>query len=149
VPASSSALEDTLKTFIELNGLMMQELKNSMMINSQAIQEVKSATMVNTQAIAKMESQIGQIANHLGERENGEFPSQPVPNPEAVTVGNSSSLVHGQEHVHVIITLRSGRQVDNQVVEPKADSTKQEGQKGEESGNKEERDAETSTATPS
>jgi hypothetical protein len=43
------------------------------MINSQAIQEVKNATMVNTQAIAKMENQIGQIASHLGERENGKF----------------------------------------------------------------------------
>jgi hypothetical protein len=45
------------------------------MINSQVIQEVKNATMVNTQAIAKMESQIGQIANQLGQRENGKFPS--------------------------------------------------------------------------
>ena len=47
----------------------MQELQNSTMINSQAIQEVKNVTMVNTQAIAKIESQIGQIASHLGERE--------------------------------------------------------------------------------
>jgi hypothetical protein len=37
VPVSSSALEDTLKKFIESNGLMMQELKNSTMIKSQAI----------------------------------------------------------------------------------------------------------------
>jgi hypothetical protein len=35
-------MEDTSKTFIESNGLMMQELKNSTMINSQAIQEVKN-----------------------------------------------------------------------------------------------------------
>ena len=34
---SQLALEDTLKTFIEANGQMMQELKNSTMINSQAI----------------------------------------------------------------------------------------------------------------
>jgi hypothetical protein len=53
----------------------MQELQKSTMANSQAIQEVKNATMVNTQAIAKMENQIGQIANHLGEREKGKFPS--------------------------------------------------------------------------
>ena len=32
------------------------------MVNTQAI-----ATMVNTHAIAKMESQIGQIATHLGD----------------------------------------------------------------------------------
>ena len=73
--SSQSALKDTLKTFIEVNGQMMQELKNSTMINSKAIQEVKNAPMVNTQTIAKMESQIGQIENHLGEREKGKFPS--------------------------------------------------------------------------
>ncbi|XP_062166943.1 uncharacterized protein LOC133873227 [Alnus glutinosa] len=35
----------------------------------------------NFSAIAKMETQIGQIANHLGEREKGKLPSQPLPNP--------------------------------------------------------------------
>jgi hypothetical protein len=51
---------------------MIQELKNSTMINSQAIQKVKNATMVNNQAITKMESQTGQIATHLGERDKRE-----------------------------------------------------------------------------
>jgi hypothetical protein len=115
------------------------------MIDSQAIQEVKNATMVNTQAIAKMENQIGQIANHLGEREKGKFPSQPEPNPKAFVVGNSSNLAHEQEHVQAIVTLRSGRQVDNHVVDPEVDIS---GQEEEASGNKEERDAEPSTATP-
>jgi hypothetical protein len=64
------------------------------MINSQVIQEVKNVTMVNTQAIAKMESQIGQIANQLGQRENGKFPSQPMPNLKAFTIENSSSSAH-------------------------------------------------------
>ena len=99
VPISSSylALEDTLKTFIQVNGQMIQELKNSTMINSQAIQEVKNATMVNTQAIAKMENQIGQIATHLGERDKGKLPSQHVPNPNVYVIGNSSNFVHGHE----------------------------------------------------
>jgi hypothetical protein len=117
VPASSSqsTLEEIMKTFIQSNGQLMQELQKSMMINSQAIQEVKNATMVNTQAIAKIESQIGQIANHLGEREKGKFPSQPVPNPKALTIGNSSNSTHGHEQVQSIATLRLGRQVDNKV----------------------------------
>jgi hypothetical protein len=34
------------------------------------------------QAIAKMEVQMGQMANHLSEREKGKLPSQPVPNPK-------------------------------------------------------------------
>jgi hypothetical protein len=62
------------------------------MINSQAIQEVKNVTMVKTQAIAKMENQIGQIANHLGEREKRKFPSQTELNPKAFAIGNSSNF---------------------------------------------------------
>ena len=96
-------------TFIQLSGQLMQELQKSTLINSQAIQEVKNATMVNTQAITKIESQIRQIASHLGERENGKFPSQPVPNPKAFTIGNSSNSSHGHEQVQSIVTLRSGK----------------------------------------
>jgi hypothetical protein len=63
VLASSSqfTLEDTLKAFMQLTG--------------QSISDVRNATMVNTQVIAKMEVQIGQIANHLGEREKGKLTS--------------------------------------------------------------------------
>jgi hypothetical protein len=55
--------------------------------------------MVNTQAIVKMKNQIRQIANHMGEREKGKFPSQLEPNPKAFAIRNSSNLAHGQEHV--------------------------------------------------
>jgi hypothetical protein len=81
----------------------------------------------------------------LGEREKRKFPSQPMPNPKAFAIGNFSSQVHRQEHVQAIVTLRSGRQVDNQVIEPEVDPA---GQEVQESGNKEEKDVEPSTATP-
>ena len=45
----------------------------------------------------------------------------------------------------MIVTLRYGRQVDNQVVELEVDHA---GQEGEEGDNKEERDAELSIVTP-
>jgi len=125
-------LEDTLKAFIQLTG--------------QSNNDVKNATMVNTQAIAKMETQIGQIASHLGEREKGKLPSQPVPNPKLqFHEGSSSNAVHGLEHVQAVVTLRSGKQVDNQVVHPEENLAAQEGQ-----GSKsvEERDAEPSIETP-
>jgi hypothetical protein len=52
--------------------------------------------MINTQAIAKIESQIGQIANHLGEREKAKFPSQPMPNPKGqFAIGSSLNPMHG------------------------------------------------------
>ena len=101
--------------------------------------------MVNTQAIAKLEMQMGQLANHLGERDKGKFPNQPEPNPKAFAIGNSSNSAHRQEYVQVIVTLKSRRQVENHMVDLEVDTTRQE---GEESGNKEEKDAESSTATP-
>ena len=87
-----------------------------MKMTGQAISDVRNSTMVNTQAISKLEIQVGQLANHLGERDKGKFPSQPVNNPKACTIGNSST----QEDAHAIVTLKSGRQVDNHVAEPKA-----------------------------
>ena len=60
-----------------------------MKIIDQSISELRGATIVNTQVISKLESQIGQIANHLGEREKGKLPSKPVPNPKVFAIGNS------------------------------------------------------------
>jgi hypothetical protein len=57
----------------------------------------------------------------LGESEKGKFPSQPVPNPKAFTIGNSSNSAHGHEQVQSIVTLRSGRQVDNKVGQEEED----------------------------
>jgi len=93
-----------------------------------------------------METQIGQIASHLGEREKGKLPSQPVTNQKLqFHEGSSSNAVHGQEHVQAVVTLQSGRQMDNQVVLPKENPAAQEGQGR---GSTKEKDAEPSTATP-
>jgi hypothetical protein len=110
-------------------------MRDFMKMTGQSINDVKNSTMVNTQAISKLEMQMGQLANHLGERDKGKFPSQPMTNPKA----------HGQEHAHAIVTLRSGRQVDNQVVKPEADLA---GQERKESDNKEDIGVEPSTITP-
>jgi hypothetical protein len=80
-PASSTqSLEETMREFMKLTG--------------QSISEVRQSTMVNTQAISKLEMQMGQLANHLGERDKGKLPSQAVNNPKACS-GYSSN----QEHV--------------------------------------------------
>ncbi|XP_059446553.1 uncharacterized protein LOC132178112 [Corylus avellana] len=60
-------------------------------------------------------------------------------------IHHSSGPTHGQEQVQSIVTLRSGRQVDNQVVLPKENPAVPQGQ---ESGNKDKRDPEPSKATP-
>jgi hypothetical protein len=130
---SNQSLEDTMRDFMKMTG--------------QSISDIRQSTMVNTQAISKLEMQMGQLANHLGERDKGKFPSQAVNNPKAC--GNSSN----QEHVQAIVTLRSGKRVDNKVANPEEDAEeeeqKEEGEQKEEEGdNQEEEDAEPSIVTP-
>jgi hypothetical protein len=105
--------------------------------------------MVNTQAISKLETQVGQLASHMGERDKGKLPSQPMNNPKACIIRNAPN----QEHAHAIVTLRSGKQVYNQVDEleavneaiPAADLA---GQVETKSDNNEKKDAEPSIVTP-
>jgi hypothetical protein len=124
-------------------------MREFMKMIGQPISDFRHSTMVNTQAISKLEIQVGQLASHLGERDKGKLPSQPVNNPKACTIGSTST----QEHGHAIVTLRSGRRVDNLVAEPEAideavpaiDVARQEEM---ESDNKEKNDAKPSTVTP-
>lgn len=53
--------------------------------------------------------------------------------------------MHGQEHVQAVVTLRSGRQVENQVVPPEENLAAQEGR---ENRSTEERGAEPPAAAP-
>jgi hypothetical protein len=106
--SSTQSLEETMREFMKMTG--------------QSISDVRHSTMVNTQAISKLEMQMGQLANHLSERDKGKLPSQVMNNPKACSIGNSSN----QEHVQVIVTLRSGKRVDNKVVNPEADHAEEE-----------------------
>ena len=65
---------------------------------------------------------VGTLVTQVGEREKGKFPSQPIPNPKGQYAMNaSSSSTHAHESVQFITTLRSGRQVDNQVKMPEVE----------------------------
>ena len=60
-----------------------------------------------------------------------------MPNPKALIIGNSSNSAHGHEQVHSIVTLRSGRQVDNKVGQEEKDHVKpQEKENGGDKGEK-------------
>jgi hypothetical protein len=50
-----------------------------------------------------------------------------VPNPKALTIGNSSNSTHGHEQVQSIVTLRSGKQVDNKVGQEEEDHVEPQG----------------------
>jgi hypothetical protein len=91
---------------------------------------------------------MGQLASHLGERDKGKLPNQPVNNLKPCTIGSASN----QEHAHTIVTLRLGRQVDNRVADPEVvdevvPATDLAGQEETKSDNKEKKDVEPSTVT--
>jgi hypothetical protein len=65
-----------------------------MKMTGQSINDVRNSTMVNTQAILKLEMQMGELANHLCERDKGKLPSQAMNNPKACSIGNSSNHEH-------------------------------------------------------
>jgi hypothetical protein len=145
----SSSYQDPAQALVSSTHLLEETMTKFMKMTGQSISDVRHSTMVNTQAISKLEIQVGQLASHLGERDKGKLPSQPVNNPKACTIGNSST----QEHAHAIVTLRSGRRVDNHVAEPKVDheaepTTDLARQEGKESDKKETTDVEPSTVTP-
>jgi hypothetical protein len=133
--SSTQSLEESMKEFMKITG--------------QSISDIRHSTMVNTQAISKLETRVGQLASHIGERDKGKLPSQPVNNPKACTIGSAPN----QEHAHVIVTLRSRKRVDNRVDEPEAVDeavpvADLAGQEETKSDNKEKKDAEPSTITP-
>ena len=87
-----------------------------MQVTGQSIVKIKNSTNMNTQAIAKLENQMGQLASQMAEREKGKFPSQPIANPKGqFVVSDNSECSKDQGQVQSIITLRLGRQVNNQV----------------------------------
>jgi hypothetical protein len=50
-----------------------------------------------------------------------------MPNPKALTIGNSSNSTHRGEQVQSIVTLRSGKQVDNKVGQEEEDHVEPQG----------------------
>ncbi|KAI5649216.1 hypothetical protein M9H77_35221 [Catharanthus roseus] len=76
-----------------------------------AFEGLESMTKIldsHTQSIAKLETQIGQLANAISRRNEGELPSHPIENPRA----------NYHEQAKGVITLRNGKLVDNKVREP-------------------------------
>ncbi|CAN6566345.1 unnamed protein product [Malus baccata var. baccata] len=88
-PKPATTLEDTVKLLAQ-NTLQFQQATNSTFQQHSA-------------ALTKMETQLGQIADALNQREVGKFPSQPV------------MLQRNQEQAKAITTLRSGKVINNRV----------------------------------
>lgn len=91
-PQKKPTLEDTLQQFM---------------------QTTQQSLLGAQQSILKLETQVGQLVTVIGEREKEKLPSQPVPNPKGqYEVTNPDRSL---EEAKSITTLRSGREIDNQV----------------------------------
>ncbi|CAL8993312.1 unnamed protein product [Prunus brigantina] len=85
-PKPATTLEDIVK-MLARNTVQFQQTTNSTLQQHSA-------------ALTKMETQLGQIADALSQREAGKFPSQPV------------ILQRNQEQAKAVITLRSGKVIN-------------------------------------
>ena len=71
------------------------------------------------QKIYNLRYSITRITNFLEVQEKGRFPTQTQPNPKGIyEIGFASSPAPRMDEVKAIITLRSGRQVDQPVPKP-------------------------------
>ena len=128
-PPSSSPLEQAILNLSKVVGNFMEEQKG---INVQLAQRIDTVESTLNKRIDGLESNLNQkidnlqysitkINNLLEVQERGRFPSQTLPNPEGVhEVGSSSNS--GMDEVKAIITLRSGKEIEQPVPMPVEDT---------------------------
>ena len=122
-PPSSSPVEQAILNLSKVVGNFVEEQKG---INVQLAQRIDTVESTLNKRIDGLESNLNQkidnnlqysitkINNLLEVQERGRFPSQTLPNPKGVhEVGSSSNL--GMDEVKSIITLRSGREIEQPV----------------------------------
>ena len=128
-PPSSSPVEQAILNLSKVVGNFVEEQKR---INVQLAQRIDTVESTLNRRIDGLESNLNQkidnlqysitkINNLLEVQERGRFPSQTLPNPKGVhEIGSSSNS--GIDEGKVIITLRSGREIE-QLVPKTAEET--------------------------
>ena len=118
-PPSSSPVEQAILNLSKVVGNFVEEQKG---INVQLAQRIDTVESTLNKRIDGLESNLNQkidnlqysitkIKNLLEVQERGRFPSQTLPNPKGVhEVGSSRNS--GMDEVKSIITLRSGREIE-------------------------------------
>ena len=121
-PPSSSPIEQAILNLSKVVGNFVEEQKG---INVQLAQRIDTVESTLNKRIDGLESNLNQkidnlqysitkINKLLEVQERGRFPSQTLPNPKGVhEVGSSSNS--GMDEVKSIITLRSGREIEQPV----------------------------------
>ena len=128
---SSSPVEQAMLNLSKVVGNFVEEQKG---INVQLAQRIDTIESTLNKIIDGLQSNLNQkienlqysitkINKLLKVRERGRFPSQTLPNPKGVhEVGSSSNS--GMDEVKAIITLRSGKEVDQPMPKPVEETRK-------------------------
>ena len=130
-PPSSSPVEQAILNLSKVVGNFVEEQKG---INVQLAQRIDTVESTLNKRIDGLESNLNQkidnlqypitkINKLLEEQERGRFPYQTLPNPKGVHEIGSSSNSEKVE-VKAIITLRSGKEVDQPMPKPVEESRK-------------------------
>ena len=131
-PPSSSPVEQAILNLSKVVGNFVEEQKR---INVQLAQRIDTVESTLNKRIDGLESNLNQkidnlqysvtkINKLLEVQERGMFPSQTVPNPKGIhEVGSSSNS--GMDEVKAIITLRSGKEVDQPMPKPVEETRKE------------------------
>ena len=130
-PPSSSPVEQAILNLSKVVGNFVEEQKG---INVQLVQRIDTVENTLNKRIDGLESNLNQkidniqysitkINKLLEVQERGRFPSQTLPNPKGIhEVGSSNNS--GMDEVKAIITLRSGKEVDQPMPKPVEESRK-------------------------
>ena len=130
-PPSSSLVEQAILNLSKVVGNFLEEQKG---INVQLAQRIDTVESTLNKRIDGLESNLNQkmdnlqysitnINKLLEVQERGRFPSQTLPNPKGVhEVGSSSDA--GMDEVKAIITLRSGKEIDQPMPKPVEETRK-------------------------
>ena len=130
-PPSSSPVKQAILNLSKVVGNFVEEQKG---INVQLAQRIDTVENTLNKRIDGLESNLNQkidnlqysitkINKLLEVQERGRFPSQTLPNPKGIhEVGSSNNS--GMDEVKAIITLRSGKEVDQPMLKPVEDSKK-------------------------
>ncbi|XP_026383545.1 uncharacterized protein LOC113279043 [Papaver somniferum] len=111
-----TSLEESLKLLAQSVVQSNQKLDDFVLMSQRNQQN-------NAQAISNLETQISQLSNRLNDRKNGTFPIQTTPYPKGVNQVNRSASSNHNEHIKAVITLRSGKTLENSVEPPNDKST--------------------------
>ena len=134
-PPTSSPVEQAIMNLSKVVGNFVEEHKTINAQINQRIEKVESSIDKRIEGLHKslnhkidtMQSSISSLNNQQQVQEKGRFPSQTLPNPRGVhELSFLSEPTPKMDEVQAIITLRSGKEIEQQVFKPVGKTREQE-----------------------